>query len=211
MLKKSLALYFCLFVMTVCVPFSFSQELMTEDFIEGDSRFNTGVNLSVFIPGKSQFNTGLYIGANASYDIYRWLAIGIEGGWFQSNVKTGGVDLGNLHGAPLLGDLYIKFPFDMYDFILTPYGVAGAGVLFSDFDESGNVRDNGKIETNVPFLGKLGIGIDLTFDDTIVLYLEASYHYTKIDFDEKLTNQDFGLDKIDLNAGYLGGGVKYRF
>ena len=58
---------------------------------------------------------------------------------------------------------------------------------------------------------KFGGGFDFVIHESVIINFEASYHYAQLNFKEKLVNQTFGLGKTDLNAGYIGGGVKYRF
>ena len=192
-------------------PSVFSQSVITEGFIEGEHRINTGVNFSAFVPGTSTFETGYYVGGQVSYDLLRWFAIGFEGGYLQSELKGNGENIGTLRGGPLLADLIIKVPMDMDNFVFSPYGIAGFGCLLMDIKSSDVITNNGRIESNTPFLMKFGGGFDAIFFDSFIINFEASYIYAKVEFTEKLTNQTFGLGKEDLNAGFVGGGVKYRF
>jgi len=211
MRKRILVTLAVLILMSLYHPMAFSQSIMTEGFIDGDHRTNVGFNCSAFVPGSNKFKPGYYVGGQVSYDFYRWFALGVEGGYLESELKSSGVDVGKFQGGPVLADVLLKVPMDMNSFVFTPYGIAGFGALFSNVQSGDVITNNGRIETNATFLMKFGAGFDIILYDSVVINFEASYIYTKIDFNEKLTNQSFGLGSVDLNAGFVGGGVKYRF
>ncbi|MBU0571529.1 MAG: outer membrane beta-barrel protein [Candidatus Omnitrophica bacterium] len=192
-------------------PAVFAQPVMSEGFIEGDPRTNVGVAVSAFVPSGNEFQTGFYVGGQVSYDLAWFFGLGAECGYLQSEIKGNGVNAGTFRGAPLLGDIILKVPMDMHSFVFTPYAIVGLGCLISNVQVGDEVTDNGTIETNVPFLVKFGGGFDFVIHESVIINFEASYHYAQVDFNEKLINQTFGLGKTDLNAGYIGGGVKYRF
>lgn len=194
---------------------SFSQSLITEGFVKGEKRFNAGVNYATFVSGNDELGNGNYIGGIASYDFLRFLAIGVEAGFLWTGLEGNEQDVGDFYACPLLFDVIFKAPMEMENFVFTPYGIAGFGALIGDVDEdTDTITGDGKIEVNTPFLMKFGGGIDIVIFDTVVLNIEASYHYAELKFDEKLdTGQNFGLDAetVEMNAGYFGGGVKIRF
>jgi len=211
-MKRTMILAVAILVLVMAYqPLVLAQTIITEGFIEGDRRINTGVNFSAFVPGTSTFKTGYYVGGQVSYDMMRWFALGVEAGYLQTELQSSGENIGTLRGCPLLADLILKVPMDMDSFVFTPYGVAGFGCLLMDITSGDAITDNGRIDVNTPFLMKFGGGFDATFLIVLVIFFEASYIYTKIEFNEKLTNQTFGLGKENLNAGFVGGGIKYRF
>ena len=211
MRSKILLTIILLMLVLAYQPAVSAQQVMSEGFIEGDPRINVGVNVSAFLPSGNNFKTGYYVGGQVSYDLLWFLALGFEGGYLQSDLEGNGTDVGTVRGAPLLGDIILKVPMDMNSFVFTPYGIVGLGCLISNVQTGDAVTNNGTIETNVPFLVKFGGGFDFIINEHFIINFEASYQYAKVEFDEKLTNQTFGLGKTDLNAGYVGGGVKYRF
>lgn len=193
---------------------SFSQSLITEGFLEGDKRFDVGANYSAFVSGNDELGNGNYVGGMVSYDFLRFLAIGAEAGFLWTGLTGNELDVGDFYACPLLGDVILKAPMEIGDFVFVPYGIAGFGILIADIDEDpGTVANNGKIEVNSPFLMKFGGGINIILFENIVLNVEASYHYAELKFDEEVTGQSFGLEDeaIEMNAGYFGGGVKVRF
>ncbi len=211
MSKKITFTIVILILVLTCQPAVFAQQVMSEGFIKGDPRTNVGVNISAFVPSGNELQTGYYVGGQVSYDLAWFFALGVEGGYLQSALKGNDVDVGTFRGAPLLADAILKIPMEMDSFVFTPYAIVGLGFLISNVQVGDVVTDNGTIETNVPFLVKFGGGFDFVIHESVIINFEASYHYAQLNFKEKLVNQTFGLGKTDLNAGYIGGGVKYRF
>jgi outer membrane protein with beta-barrel domain len=211
MRSKILCTMILLMLVLAYQPAVFAQQVMSEGFIEGDPRTNVGVNFSAFVPSGNEFQVGSYVGGQVSYDLTWFFALGFEGGYLNCDLKGDDQNVGKFNAAPLLGDIIIKVPMDMHSFVFTPYGIVGLGCLISNVQTGDAVTNDGTIETNVPFLVKFGGGFDFIINEQFIINFEASYHYAQVEFDEKLTNQAFGLDKTKLNAGYVGGGVKYRF
>ena len=210
MVKKLLAV---LIVISV-VMFS-SGSIFAENVSLGD-KINLGVNCSVVIPTEDEAGTGVYVGGLLSYDILKYLAVGIESGYLQSDIRQEiygiSIKTGTLRGAPLLGDIIVKAPIEMDKFTLTPYGIVGIGVLFSDFAESGIVKDIGaSIKTDTAFAMKFGGGIDFYVIKNIALNFEASYLMADVDYSENWRGQTMATDTFKAGSCFLGGGVKVRF
>ena len=206
MVKKFLAV---LIVMSV-IMFS-SGSIFAEDVSLGD-KINLGVNCSVVIPTEDSAGTGIYVGGLLSYDILKYLAVGIESGYAQIDFEESSVKLGTLRGVPLLGDIIAKLPIEMDKFTLTPYGIVGIGVLFSDFAESDVVKNAGiSLETKTAFAMKFGGGIDLYVTKNIALNFEASYLMADIDASANWRGQTYATDTLTADSWLIGGGVKVRF
>jgi hypothetical protein len=205
--KKVLAI---LIVVLIFGKEVYAQQLMTEDLYPEDKRFNIGLNFSGFIPGKAVFEPGYYVGGIVTYDIYRWFAVGVETGYLRCDIKKDSTDLGDFSAAPILADVLIKAPLDMIDFIMVPYFIGGLGVLIGDVDEGSGI--SGTIETTPSLLMKFGLGLDFVVTESITLYFEGSYMFTKVRFAEHLNGaQTYGLNDADLDSGFIGGGIKLRY
>lgn len=146
----------------------------------------------------------LWVGANASYGINSWLAIGVEGGW--QDASMGNVD-SHLGVATIMGDIILRSPVYWDNTVF--YAIGGLGVLAAWVeDEFGfHPRDNGDDVDDAGFAGKLGLGVDWFLSDNWILNFEAAYVASS---DIELTGTELaGEDNIAF--GTVGGGIKYVF
>ena len=174
--------------------------------------FNFGVDCSAVIPVEDGAKTGIYASGMFSYDITKYLAIGIESGYMQVDFEESGIKLGSLRAAPLLGDLILKYDIETDNFTIVPYGIVGAGCLFSDFHESDIVKLAGlSLDTKTAFLAKFGGGIDFFLTDNIALNFEASYLLCRIKASASWSGQAYATDTLKADSVLVGGGVKVRF
>ncbi|MBL7071734.1 MAG: hypothetical protein ISS26_06165 [Candidatus Omnitrophica bacterium] len=188
----------------------FAQDIFLTDVSLGE-RINLGLNCSVVLPTEDESDAGIYVGGLLSYDILKYLAVGIESGYVRYDYAYQSIKIGTLNGCPLLGDVILKAPVEMGEFTLTPYGVVGTGVLFSSFDESSIFEALGyTVDTETAFLMKFGGGIDFYVTDNIALNFEGSYYLADIDIKEQLLGQTYP-STIDADAWFIGGGAKIRF
>ncbi len=202
----------CLVVLTVMSVVMFSSgSIFAEDVSLGE-KINLGVNCSVLIPTEDEAGTGIYIGGLFSYDILKYLAVGIESGYAQVDMESNDTKLGTLRAVPLLGDIIVKVPIEMDKFTLTPYGLVGIGVLFPDFAESDIVKNAGlSLETDTAFAMKFGGGIDFYVTKNIALNFEASYLMAEIDAKANWNGQTYATDTLKADSWLIGGGLKVRF
>ncbi|GEM_PF-3417188 len=183
--------------------------------LEVDERWNLGVACSGVIPvKKDNFNTGINVQAAASYDVFKFLAVGAEAGCTMRDIKYGGVNLGSSFELPLLGDVILKAPLEMGDITVVPYGLAGFGALFSWIDKSSSVTSS-EMRTDTPLLMKFGGGIDCyLFEDkdiTAALSCEVSYQKAEMELTGTINGTTLSSQKVTADACYIGGGLKIRF
>ena len=215
-MKKVLLVVMFLAVMMVSSLAAYADDWFDEMFdmdAELEDRWNTGIITSAVLTSNDDFGTGLQFLAMGSYDLYKFLAIGVECGWTGwVDVKGGGIDAGTLSYWSVLGDVIFKVPFESDEFLIVPYVVNGFGVVIPSFDESDTATRMGvAVDNETAFLYKLGGGLDFFLTEVIGLNFEGSYQWA--DTKTKITRYgtDIGSEKSNLNAWYIGGGVKAKF
>jgi len=205
-----------LFMLILVIGILYLSDAVADDLFLTDvsigERINLGLNCSAIIPTEDDSEVGIFAGGLLSYDILKYLAVGIEGGYAGYDIEYEDIKFGTLNSWPLLGDVILKAPMDVEDFTFTPYGVFGAGVLFSSFDESSILEAIGiNIDTDTAFLMKFGSGIDFYVNDNLALNFEFSYYVVDIETDAQWGGQSFATDEVEADAWLIGGGGKIRF
>ena len=191
-------------VLVTCVAsVGYAQEL--------SKRFDIGISGGGVFPKDSEIDTAGYIGGNIAYGVNEYIAIGGEAGYTKWKDEENSIHYGDVTAVPLLADLYLRYPIDMGEKKLVPYGVGGIGVVFWDYEESSLLKDN-NISVNMGSkLGvKLGAGADFFLTNNIAINLEGSYLWS----DANMTVSAFGTTAsatIDTDSWFLTGGLKYYF
>ncbi len=210
-----------LWIMILAVVMASSSTASASDWFEDvfsmdtdlEQRWNTGIITSAVITSESDFSNGLQISAVGSYDIFKFLAIGVECGWTGFiDARGGGIDAGTLSYWSILGDVIFKVPIEMDDYLLVPYVVNGFGGVIPSFDESDTATRMGvAVDCSPAFLYKFGGGLDFYITEIIGLNFEGSYQWADIDCKATRYGTFLGSGPSKLDAWYLGGGVKVKF
>ncbi|MFH1879000.1 MAG: hypothetical protein ABH883_09365 [Candidatus Omnitrophota bacterium] len=181
--------------------------------VELSDRWNLGVSSSIVMPRESALKNGVQIQGLLSYDLYSFLALGVETGWTGAiKAEQEGIDLGTLNSWSILGDIIVKLPIKTGDFLFVPYVVNGFGGIVPDFDEGDTLSNAGlSIEYDPAFIYKLGGGLDFYITEMLGLTFEISYQWADIRGTGEWNGTKIasGSDKID--ALYIGVGLKLKF
>ena len=150
----------------------------------------------------SRIDDGAYAQINLDWGVTPYVALGVEGGWYEASGSSPDETVGVVH---ILGDIIVRSP-DFHDSIV-PYGILGLGVVGAYVEDTdGNApNNNGADSYGSSFAWKLGAGIEWLFHPNWALNLELAYFGTSVD----LPNTTVGDDGID--HWKLGGGIKYIF
>ena len=190
--------------------------------VELEEKWNLGISSSAVIMEDNNnliFDTGFNLQGLLSYDVTNWLALGCEVGWTRvdvsidtnSLVSGSKFDLGTLNNVNVLGDIILKYPIEMGETVVVPYITNGFGVVVPSLDESDLAGLAGvTVDVETAFLYKLGGGIDFYITEVLGLNVEASYQWASTSYDVKVRQTTFTADG-DLNALYIGGGLKLKF
>jgi hypothetical protein len=181
--------------------------------VEIDEKWNLSFMASAVVPTRSDyFDAGISGQVAFTYGVFKWVAVGLETGYMHMDTKWEGVGLGEMHAMPLLADIIVKVPIEVGDAIVIPYIVNGCGALFSDINESKNVNQGTKLETNIPFLFKLGAGVDVYVNDAFSITFETSYQWADLEYEAIFTDNSTATSpKVDMDALYIGGAIKFKF
>jgi hypothetical protein len=214
MLRRFFLMAAIIAIVTACAASGHAEDWFSTA-LEVSERWNLGVTCSGVIPvKKDNFNTGINIEGLASYDVIKFLAIGVEGGCTIREIKHGGVNLGTNYEMPILGDIIVKAPLEIGEVAVTPYGIAGFGALFSWISKSGSVTSN-EMKTDTPFLMKFGGGVDCYLFEgeniTVAVNCEASYQIAEIKLTGDINGTTLSSQKVTADACYIGGGLKIKF
>ncbi len=180
--------------------------------IEVPEKWNVGVTSSIVFPNDSAIDNGFNVEALISKDYNKNVAFGLEFGYTTYEVDALGVEWGRVHSFPILVDVIFKLPFEVNEFIVVPYIVNGLGCMINNADESDSVADvNGSFDADHTFLYKLGGGIDWYVNESVGFTFETSYRWATSDWTVTRGTGGAAEKDIDVNAFYLGGGLKFKF
>lgn len=186
-------------------------------------RLDVGVNFSAVFPQDEanppteigENDDSWHVGGTLAYGLNQWLAIGVESGWFETDINDdtralGFEDFGTSTNIPLFGDVIVRVP--IQDQPINPYFVLGLGMIFRDFEESDHITAIGyQLEVDSSFAVKLGGGFDWFFNEHWALNFEAAYVIS----DTSTTSTAFGvsstLDNVNADYWTIGGGLKFLF
>jgi outer membrane protein W len=210
-------------------------EFFYTDFQVAD-RLSLGVKSGAAIPRKSKIynyafpggattieiepKNGWWASGILTYDLGDYLATGIEASYMQYEVEAVDVvgpfnifdHVGKARNIALLGEVFLKYPFTLQKYTFTPYAMFGAGELFTDFKESGRLKNLGdSFSVKDAFAMKYGVGFDIYNTGNIVLNVEAAYLDSEVK--TTLSNAAFGSAANDVrnDSWVFGCGLKYRF
>ena len=170
---------------------------------------NFKVSASWVNPNDNALKSGYNIEGLVSYDIWGFLALGIETGYTRIDVEASGIDFGHFNCFPVMGDIILKAPYEFENFKATPYIVNGFGALITDFTESSAISGVA-IDSRTGFLYKLGGGLDFYLMDWLGLNFEVSYQWAKVDLKASAGSTSL-TGSQNMDALYLGGGVIISF
>ncbi|MBU0768511.1 MAG: porin family protein [Proteobacteria bacterium] len=176
------------------------------------NKFGVAMNISAVCPVDSDADNTVYLGGALTYDFIKYLGVGISSGWARWKEEFDGIEYGYVTGIPVLGDIYLKLPFELTDeFKVVPYGVAGFGMMFWDYEESSLLKDNGiSVDVDPSFAMRFGGGVDFFITENFAIFGEVSYLYS----DARVKASAFGAQAeatMDTDAWIFGGGVKFVF
>lgn len=157
-----------------------------------------------------RFDTTVGAAARLMRDINPYAAVGIEGGWLRFKDEVGGVKFGRLNGFPVLADLELKMSIEATHNTIVPYLIAGAGVIFWNYDENdATVSRDIKVDNEGDFAAKGGVGVDFYFNDRTAFFIEGTYLYSR--FEPNVSGAvDLG-NKTNTGSGLAGAGFKFKF
>ena len=144
-----------------------------------------------------------------AYNVNDNFAVGVESGYyFDSKSSIGGINLGDLNGIPLFGDLIVRFPNQSS---VEPYGVLALGAIFWNFDESSLVKSAGvTASVDTGFAAKLAGGVDWFMNDHWAVNVEGGYIFSNATATVSGGGASIS-DKSDMDHWVVGGGLKYVF
>ncbi len=173
-------------------------------------KYAIGAAVAGAFPEDSDIDNNLYWGGIATYDIVKYAAIGVESGFMRWEDKVGNNKHGNIHAWPLLGDMIVKYPVDIGDFELAPYGVLGLGMIFWDYHESEILRVNNiSVDMDNAFAIKFGCGMDIFTSSGVGLFIEGSYIWS--DTKAESTGRGSALEvSVNTDMWMLSTGVKIK-
>ena len=176
-------------------------------------QWDAGVNISGDLLSDNNVSGAVYLGANTSYGVKDWLALGISVGWSDSKFdvtnSSGSTGKGGrVSMIPIFGDIIFRVP-NLDNHELVPYGVLGLGGIFDNLHGNGNATSLGLTSKATDgFAFKLGAGIDWFANQNWIYNLETGYVFT--DAKVEITNSNGSHNNnIDLDYYYIGGGVKW--
>jgi len=115
--------------------------------VDGGANLIQDVNVQIGgLPGNLSLDAGYRVDAAAGYEFNRWLAIEVEGGYFENSIRS--VNLHNqgahledssLSGIPFLGNVVLRYE-NSTDFV--PYLGMGAGGVLASLKISGDKDSN---------------------------------------------------------------------
>lgn len=203
-MKRSIVLIIMLFALIVCFTILAHAE-------ESTGRFSVGIVGGGIFPKDNDIDNAGYIGGNLAYGVNEYFAVGAEIGYTSWNVEEDSVDFGDVSAIPLLADVYLRYPIELGESKIVPYGVGGVGVIFWDYEESSLLKNNGITVNMDPELGlKLGGGVDYFFTKNFAINAEASYIWSDADMSVTAFGSQAAAT-IDTDAWVVCGGLKYYF
>jgi outer membrane protein W len=176
-------------------------------------RFGVGFDVGVNLPSDHDQDDNIYLGGNLSYAFNRYVMIGCEAGYAKWDEDAAGADYGELRAVPVLGDLYVRHPFDIEDkgYTFAPYVVGGVGAIFWDFDEGAFLEAAGvSVDMDTELALKAGVGFDFFFSENTAINMEGGYMWS----DAEVQVQAIGAraaEEIDTEWWTIKGGFKYFF
>ena len=201
-----------LFTVMFLVFVSVSVAAFAVESVEVAEKWNVGVNTSVVFPEDEAAGTGVNVMGLVSYDVYKYAAVGVEVGYTTYEIDTLGVDWGRVNSMPIMGDVILKYPLELGDYLFVPYVTNGFGCLLTNVDESDTVNRAGiSFETDPAFLYKLGGGFDFYVTKNIAVSFETSYLWAAQTWRAKVSGTSAAEESLSADALYLGGGLKIKF
>lgn len=190
------------------------------------------INLSVYGAGAFtelfkdvddiEYENDLFVSGRLTYDITPYIEVGIEGGHMkldvdELNFNTNLVaymtnNAGEIDAVTVMGIMVVKYPIKSTENKLVPYGLIGAGGIFMDFDEgNGLTAPPATIDDDASFAIKAGAGVDYYLTEKAAVFLEGSYFWSDYDPDVSVVGGGTGTLDADINALFVGGGLKFSF
>ncbi len=174
-------------------------------------KWDVGFDLAGAISTDSDLNSTVYVGANGSYGVNNWFAMGWSFGWQSFGEDSVlGISLPDVTSYPLFADFIFRLNNPNQKYV--PYGVVGIGAIFWDVDDVtiSGVTAQTDIDTSLGI--KLGAGVDWFVNDNWMVNVDAHYVFTNADTDINLVGTGIRVsDTSDLDYWHIGAGVKYLF
>jgi len=162
---------------------------------------------------------------NVTYRFLKYLAVEGGIGYTQLGIenKTIGVDWAAIQAVPIFATLQFRWVSRKPEELkwIVPYACIGGGYYVLGIEERSELRS---------YWISRGVGVDLEIDDTFFFHLgggfdafltknlafnfEARYSWARTDIDERLNDGVTILergDTINLNAAFVGAGLKFYF
>ena len=225
---KRLYLLVVLFFLVV----GFSAISWAEGFLPLEGSIGVGARLyGVFPKGDSfrgqklDFKNEVGGEVNATYRFLRYFAL--EGGvgytQFDMKNKTLGVNWATIEAFPIFATLQFRWVSSKPEELkwIVPYAGIGGGYYLLEIEERSELRNYWlpggvgiDLKIDDTFFFHLGGGLDIFLTENIALNFDARYAWAKTDIDERQSvgfiSRELG-DTINLNAAFIGAGLKFYF
>ena len=141
-----------------------------------------------------------FIQTNLSYGLTPWIAIGIEGGWWEANTSAANNE--SIGVGEILGDIIVRVP-TIHDKIV-PYALFGMGYAGTYMqNEPATPAQQGADNSDGSFAWKIGGGLDWFLNENWAANFEFGFNGNGSSLPQASTNNsDFWS---------IVGGIKYIF
>ena len=172
-------------------------------------KVDAGFNVGGLLSSEKELDSSVYLGGSVSYGFTDWFALGVEGGWGDSDANFVNGGSGKVTRVPLFMDMIFRYTKSEYNYV--PYGLIGIGALFTSQHGTGTLNSlNLRMDAPDTFAMKFGLGVDWFVNDKWVVNAEAAYIWASDDV-ELLNSRGISIDSADLDYWTITGGVKYLF
>jgi opacity protein-like surface antigen len=163
------------------------------------NKVDWGIEGGGAFPGDNLDSAG-YIQTNMSYGLTEWVAIGVEGGWWEANTDAANNE--SIGVGQILADVILRIP-TLHD-QLVPYGILGLGYAGTYMqNEPSTPQQEGADNDDSSFALKIGGGLDWFVDANWILNFELAWNSNSPSLPQASTQ--------DSDAMTVTGGVKYLF
>lgn len=222
----------CLFVVLFSLVVGFSAISWAEGHLPLQGSLGFGARVFGLFPKgdsfsgqKLDFHNELGGELNVTYRFLKYLAVEAGVGYTEIDVKnkTLNVDWATISAIPIYATLQFRWVSSKPEELkwIVPYAAIGGGYYILEIEERSELRNywfplgvGVNLDIDDAFFFHLGGGIDIFLTEHLALNFEGRYSWSQTDIDE---TQQVGAiartlgDTINLNAAFLGAGIKFYF